>query len=150
MIGGHWLLYKFQWYLEAALGFPQEVLLESSCSWRTVVVYCGWLRPTDKNQTCLKDILALLWLQQHCCWAEGTELWGWCPVRINWDIPKGFLVWRHCQCQHSLKCILHIPEVQQGQQQNNSLNISRFLLVWRNLGWFPSQGVKASINPQLL
>lgn len=23
MIEGHWLLYKFQWYVEAALGFPQ-------------------------------------------------------------------------------------------------------------------------------
>lgn len=24
MVGGHWLLYKFQWYLEAALGFPMN------------------------------------------------------------------------------------------------------------------------------
>lgn len=127
-------------------------VLESSCSWRTVVDTGNGWGQLRKN----RPVLKIFW---HYCGAttvllgtEGTELWDWNPFRASWDIPKAFLVWRHCHGQHSLKCTLHIPEVQQqqGQHQNNPLNISRFLLLWRNLGWFPSRGVKLSINPQLL
>lgn len=115
-------------------------VLEKTCSWRTVVVYWGSLRPPEKNRAALK----IFWHYCGCnntaachrgCWALTSD---WCP-RASWDIPKAFLVWRHCWCKCS-----------QGQHQNNTLNISRFLLVWRDLGWFPSQGVKLSINAELL